>query len=144
MADLLAHVEQARHNETCANLILATDVNARDWAITAAFYSAVHLVEAGFTTMHNIGHSEMAADRGKRGLHKYREDKMLGVSRPAYDSYRKLSNASYNVRYLPSTAPGGSLFALLYYKEPEVRKMLEVYLPTVRSELERALGVRLS
>ena len=144
MADLVAHIQQARHNEDCASFLLANNQGARDWAITAAFYSAVHLVEACFSTVGTIGHSDHAQDtRGGEDPHEYRQRKVLELASSCYNSYRKLRLASYHVRYLPASAPGGSLFALHYYDIKAARYLVETDLPSIRAELERSFDVKL-
>ena len=61
----MSHIDQANHNEQCAQFLIDDSPQFRDWAITAAFYSAVHLAEASFSTRSDIGHSATAKDRGK-------------------------------------------------------------------------------
>jgi hypothetical protein len=144
MADLHTHVEQAAHNEKCARLILNTDADARDWAITATFYAALHLAEACFSQRSDILHTESAPDRGNMDQHKYREERIRRIAPNAYKSYRKLSEASYFVRYLPARAPEGSVFALLYYTKNDAWRMLDVDLQTVRDKMQSAFRVPLS
>lgn len=145
MADLLEHLNQANHNEQCANEILAQIPDFRDWAITSAFYSAVHLAEAVFTSIPEIGHSEVAQDRAtNEEKHRYRSRKVREIARPAYTNYRKLQEASQNVRYLAQAVSGGQKFSLAYYSQPDVIDMVQAELPQIRSELQSATGVNLS
>lgn len=144
MADLVDHVRQAAHNEACAKFLLHDKPEYRDWAITAAFYSAVHLVEACFSTMQEIGHTETADDRADdEGKHQFRERKVRELARGAHKSYRKLREASYNVRYIPKVAAGGGQVALDYYDEQAARLFIERDLSTIRMELQSAFGIRL-
>jgi hypothetical protein len=143
MADLVAHVQQASHNERCANYLLATAPDARDWAITAAFYAAVHLLEACFTSV-PVGHTESAPDRGDEDPHTYRSRKVRELAGSAYVSYKKLLNASYHVRYLPATAPGGSRFALEYYDISAARTLVQSSLAEVRAQLQQSFDLDLS
>jgi hypothetical protein len=138
---LVTHISQANHNEDCANLLLSTAPRYRDWAITAAFYAAVHLAEAAFSTRRDVGHTETALDRKDREKHQYRQDKIRELARPAYASYRKLYNASSVVRYL---VVGDDKLARDYYSSEDARRLVTVHLPTVRQELENAFGIRLS
>jgi len=142
MADLPDHCHQAIHNEKCAKLILATDGHARDWSITAAFYSAIHLVEAAFTTKPDIGHSE-AADRGGLSPHDYRQKMVFELAPPAFESYRKLREVSRTVRYLSAPSQYGGVPALEYVTEADARDLIGKKLSTVRDELEKAFGVNL-
>jgi hypothetical protein len=143
VADLISHIDQAKHNEKCANLLLNNAPEFRDWAITAAFYAAVHLVEACFSSRSDIGHTEKAPDRGKTQEHVYRLNKVkaLAGSR-AFRSYQKLFNASLDVRYLTKSSRG-RLTAVDYYDDAAVRSLVQVTLPEVRTELEEAFGLNL-
>ncbi len=133
MASLVEHVAQAKHNLLCATKSLQ-DGECRDWTITAAFYSAVHFAEAGFTSI-DVGHSESNrpqneehhAYRGRLVREKYGDT--------CYRSYRKLQEASYNVRYLAlwSSRPG---VGLDYYSQADARKFVEQELPLIRREIQ--------
>lgn len=50
------HIDQAKHNQKAAKKL--SDINFFDWAITAAFYSALHFLEAAFIKDPKLGHSE--------------------------------------------------------------------------------------
>jgi hypothetical protein len=143
VADLIDHIHQAQHNEECANFLIRDKPNYRDWAITAAFYAAVHLVEACFTSRGDIGHTEMAQDRGNKEMHQYREDKVRELARPAYNSYRKLREASRFVRYIAKDK-AGHRFALDYYDKNAAHKLITIDLPNIRTELAKAFGINLS
>jgi len=138
VADLISHIEQAKHNEKCAVFLIDTAPKYRDWAITAAFYAAVHLVEACFTTQKAIGHTESAPDRGNQEKHSYRIKKIRHLAPDAYKSYKRLFDASYNVRYLNNSGSHGLTSAAQYYSEATVRKLVKEHLSVVRTELEKA------
>lgn len=136
MADFIAHITQAKHNERCANYLLENAPEFGDWAITAAFYAAVHLVEACFTSQRDIGHTETALDRAQdEEKHRYRARKVKELARGAYDSYKGLYEASSNVRYL--TKP------IEYYDQEAARKFVRKHLLNVRTELEKAFELNL-
>ena len=140
MADLVDHVAQAKHNLDCATQFIR-DTQCRDWAITAAFYSAVHFAEAGFTST-NIGHSDAKRPQDEEP-HAYRERLVREkYGDTCYRSYRKLRVASYNVRYLADwrsrTGTG-----LDYYSQTDAEKFLTVELPQVRQEIQWTIGVNL-
>lgn len=143
MADLISHINQANHNENCANFLIDTAPQFRDWAITAAFYAAVHLAEACFTTQRDIGHTESAPDRGDVEKHTYRREKVRLLARGAYGSYKRLFDASFAVRYLERSGSGIHTSAAQYYNVPAVRKLVKEHLPVVRTELEKSLNVNL-
>jgi hypothetical protein len=144
VAEFDAHVAQARHNEECAKAIMETNANARDWAITAAFYAAVHLAEACFATRSDIGHTESAQDRAGQEMHRYRRTKIFRIAPNAYRSYDKLLTASQNVRYLLNNVRGAGPPSLRYYDEAAARKMLDDILPDFRKELVSAFKAPLS
>jgi hypothetical protein len=134
--DLPAHVAQAKHNEQCANFLLIQEhARYRDWAITAAFYAAVHLAEACFTTIPKTARTGSAADLADEGKHTYRQRKIKELAFPAWRSYRKLQDASYNLRYLARSDWRA------YYNAEAARLLIQDHLPRVRFELERAFGV---
>jgi len=130
MADLLDHVKQANHNEQCAKLILKTSTLYRDWAITSAFYTAVHLAEACFTTRHDIKPPQGS------DLHKFRSDTIRKEAPRAFPIYRELRDACWNVRYLTGKQPWST-----YYKASDVQDMVDDKLPKLRTELAKAFGI---
>lgn len=143
MGDLLAHIYQAHHNEHCASFLIGNKPEYRDWAITATFYSAVHLVEACFTTESSIQHTETASDRGKgEEKHSYRARKVRELAKPAYQDYRKLMEASQDVRYLSSQHPLATTSAD-YYSHDTVKDMVESVLPRIRQQLQIAFKAKL-
>jgi len=144
VADRDSHINQAKHNKACANLLLEKSPEYRDWAITAAFYAAVHLAEACFTSHDSILHTDTASDRGeKEGMHGYRARKVRELAPDAYVSYRKLREASSNVRYLTKLGSGGKQIAVDYYDESAARILIQGDLQKILTELEKAFGVNL-
>ncbi len=138
MPDVLDHIAQANHNRQCAGEFLA---RYRDWAITATFYAAVHLVEAGLTAT-DIGHSDSRRPEGEMP-HDYRERLVRErFGDTCYKCYRKLRTASYNVRYLvlSQNKPG---VALDYYSQDSAKGFLEKELPQIRREIEKVTGINL-
>lgn len=97
MAQRAAHLEQARENRRVAELALSTwpdDPTVRQWAVTMAFYCAVHCVEA------------YLADRGQHSLNHRHRDQLLselaiGFPADARDAYEQLKQWSEGARYLP-------------------------------------------
>jgi hypothetical protein len=142
MADFIDHLNQAKHNLGCATKFL-NDCQCRDWAITAAFYSALHFVEAGFTTITDIVHSDLKRPEDENA-HSFRtrmvKDK---YGKECWMSYRKLFNASYNVRYL---ALSGSQVgnALSYYDHEDVIDFINKDVTKVRQEVQSHSGLNLS
>jgi hypothetical protein len=110
------HLHQARANRSFAAHLLesqADDVTALQWAVTAAFYSAVHCMESYFITrgLAHQTHTDRAqamTDIGNR------------VPGTVYFAYRELRRRSEGGRYY-----------LRHFTRREVREMLEAYLPVV-------------
>lgn len=112
MADKAVHLAQAKHNEQLAGKLLE-DPPFQDWAITAAFYSAVHYIE-GFLFDRPEQHTETSIpvrDDGEfaHTAHVWREklvERRLG--RAAHKAFRTLHVASEQARYLSLHAAHGS------------------------------------
>ena len=141
MANLPDHVAQAKHNLDCAEKFLQGG-GCDDWAITAAFYSAVHFAEAGFA-MTEIEHTESSCPDGEEP-HAYRARAIkenFGV--PCWKSYRKLREASFNVRYLALWKSGRIGTALGYYSPNDASQFVKQDLLTVRREIQKS-GVNLN
>jgi hypothetical protein len=144
MANFIDHVNQAKHNLHCANKFF-TGINCRDWAITAAFYSAVHFAEAGFDTIDDIQHSEKKkpADETHHAFRTRVVKEEFG--RQCWESYRKLSEASHNVRYLGlwlQSDREGTAFS--YYSQSDVKQFIKKDLEKVRTEIQTKTGFNLS
>ena len=141
MADFIDHVGQAKHNLSCAKKFL-DDNRCRDWAITAAFYSALHFVEAGFTIT-NIIHTDLNRPQNE-SPHTFRMREIKNeFGKKCWFSYRKLFDASYNVRYLALwNSKTGE--ALSYYSQNDVKSFIENELGVIRREIQTISGLDLS
>lgn len=143
MPDLIAHVQQAHHNLHCAAEILK-DPSCRDWAITAAFYAAIHFVEAGLTSYPSTELKDLIGDDG---YHNQRQELVrVKFTQECYRNYRKLREASQNVRYLVNwggrkSSTGTSLG---YYSLDDATKMVSEYVSTIKNEIEKETGIDLS
>lgn len=139
MPDLVTHVNQAIHNRKCADILLSEhSANYRDWAITAAFYAAVHYAEGSFTTDSAIKNY----DQDKERRHQFRIEtirKRVGNGSQCWRSYRKLYEASRTVRYLTASMKQ----AVDYYSTDEADKLVQIHLENVREGLEKAFKVNL-
>ena len=127
MADFIDHVQQAKHNLSCANTFLNLGT-CRDWAITAAFYSAVHFVEAGFSTIPHIRHTSSHATRNSECQLTFGN---------CYRQYRKLFNASIIARYLQ----GANSVAGGYYTQQAASDFINQDLPHIRNVIEQQLNI---
>ena len=95
------HLKQAQHNEAyLASFDLAKSPYL-DWAVTAAFYSALHYLRAlmakyGYTNVSSYGDMDKAFDRLA----------VLKQNPAVHDSYRQLKDDSRDARY-NMWKPGG-------------------------------------
>ena len=90
MPDKIEHLEIARQNEHFVQSLDLSSGVARGWASTAAFYAALHYVEAFFAT------------RGTHFSHHRSRDNNLVLhseTRSIYDQYCELKNISSRARY---------------------------------------------
>jgi len=141
MADLIDHIKQAKHNAACAAKLLGEKVY-RDWAITATFYAAIHFAEAGFAAT-DVGHSENKGSQAE-SPHDVREELIRdNFGNVCWRSYRKLREASRNVRYLPNwqTKTGT---ALDYYQHADAERFLNTELPRIKEEIQKTTSVNLT
>lgn len=88
MASSERHIEQARHNESVAQLL--ANAQAFDWAVTVLFYSALHKVQA-----YLVGAGSVTKSHGQREVQMLRRSELL----PIIDSYELLRRHSENARY---------------------------------------------
>lgn len=104
MADFNVHVQQADHNKAVSVHLLGQE-SFHDWAITAAFYSAIHYFEAWIFNRPEK-HCEENVPVNEKGearftVHAWREKLVFGgLSKEAFRAYRQLREASETARYL--------------------------------------------
>ena len=113
------HVRAARANEELARHLLSTSWN--NWATVAAFYSALHWVDAFLASRLN----HHPAD------HRVREQLVATTAdlRPIYGHYRALFRRCNQVRYELRTFTAADMAALIQHE-----------LDPVRDQLQRLLG----
>ncbi|MBK8030904.1 MAG: hypothetical protein IPK17_15705 [Chloroflexi bacterium] len=138
MVDKTSHIAQAHHNQDFADFVLNQTPVHRDWAITAAFYAAVHFTEACFAAVPSIQHTETAPDRGKLDKHAYRQEKIRKLAPSAYKNYRKLREASQDLRYLDPTKTLST-----YYTGTVAEDYVRVILPQFRTLMETSFKTKL-
>lgn len=96
MGDQARHLEQARANRDHAEFLVAqrpSDPTAMQWAVTAAFYCAVHCIEAHLATFGVDSRSH--ADRGY-----HMSVLAYGIPDVVADAYAALKRRSMGARYL--------------------------------------------
>lgn len=117
MAVAKVHLAQAKHNEDVADLLVEAG-STHDWAITAAYYAAIHYVESwlyDFMKPEDKKHTETSVPlrenkEPKHSMHNWRqiivED---NLAEETAQSLRKLKITSDQARYLciQRKGPGG-------------------------------------
>lgn len=135
MSSKLVHLAQADHNHKASRELVNTDFY--DWACTAAFYTAIHYIEAKFTENPKILHTKDQYNKikyngGTRGEHAFREELISGsFSEDLYSRFRNLREMSENARYLEK---GDNISTVLIKKE-EVESCLQKDLEEIKKEL---------
>jgi hypothetical protein len=137
MANYRNHLRQARHNEAfAAQLAADKSLPYFDWLITVCFYAAVHYAEALFYFQPEIQHTESACPVDEE-RHAYRARMLRRTAgEQCYRSYRKLRDASYNVRYLGLAMQRPNDIAVHYYTLADAQRMFSDALANVRIAVE--------
>jgi len=118
MPDAASHLRQARENLEHAEWILVmrpTDDTALRWAVTAAFYCALHCM-----TAHLVGRG--VSVRKHEDRERELRSRRNGVPFPVFDAYRQLKRRSVVGRYM-----------LQIFTPPQVRALFDGPLATVTS-----------
>jgi len=134
MADYIDHIRQAEHNEALGELLVANP-QFRDWLITVAFYAAIHYVEADFTKDSSIQHTERSKPKDV-SAHVWREQLVeQRYSKDCFKSYRKLREASQDVRYLVRAIRRGQTgIAPAYYSQEDAERFFRHHLEVVKAD----------
>lgn len=132
MADLLAHVEQSKHNKRIANALLKDPI-CRDWAVTAAFYSALHRAQAGFVFLSE----KLPEDQtGGGNVHTRRQNMVRRCfGNTCFLKYRLLRETSNNVRYIPGYNGSTNPPSHCYVDHATAQVMLDQDLQTIYNEI---------
>lgn len=94
MPSAAEHLGQAKHNETFLSTLDLSSTPFLDWAVTIAFYAAVHYIRC------------LAAQEGFASVHTYDQEtflfsalKPLKLRGDLYNDYRQLKDDSRSSRY---------------------------------------------
>jgi hypothetical protein len=94
MPSVYQHLRQAVHNERFFGSVKALQPDSTDWAVTALFYTTLHLVTA---VLHRLGCSD--ADVNRHAKRKNELAHKLPNEGQLYDDYRDLQDDSEGARY---------------------------------------------
>lgn len=140
------HLEQAIHNQKLAEKLLRTltsqkpkTIEYKDWAITIAFYSAVHLVEAYLDKTKGL-HTDEEASKEEMTAHSYRVH-FVGkeFNKQIYTAFKTLFNYSLTMRYLQKSdrvVTRGRWLA-----DIDVTNLVTIELRYLRNEIERKISL---
>ena len=150
LSDRIAHIRQAQHNEELAKKLVEDGYQFKDWAVTAAFYAALHYFEARlhqeppFTypgISGRIFHSESSiptydnSARYRYSNHGWREQLIRrNCDRATVTAYRELRDASQIARYHEGVV--ASTTAHEHYSNQEVERLITTLLERVKVGLE--------
>jgi len=90
MSGFAKHQNQAQRNERFFRALDKTASIEREWIVTAAFYAALHWVEAYFDNQYALHFSE----------HTARNNAVVRIGLPIATDYLEMHRASHNARYL--------------------------------------------
>lgn len=127
LAEHVLHWAQGEHNNTfAAELVSEEQVKFKDWAIIAAFYAAVHYVEAARDKKFH----QHSYDHGMRS-----EFVSQNFAKNVEAAYRKLYQQSLLLRYLSyeskkAQTPGGD-----FYDDETVKKFVNRDLNTIKTSM---------
>jgi hypothetical protein len=110
------HRTKAERNEQFAESLDKSDPIRENWAVVAAFYSALHYVEQFF-----VKHGKPCAN------HEERNDQFKGDARikRAYPSYKYLSDLSHDARYRCGPLPDRVFETLAKPRLIDVKKQID-------------------
>ena len=150
MSDRIAHIRQAQHDEDLAKKLVENGYQFKDWAVTAAFYAAVHYFEARlhqepqFTCpgiSSRIFHTESSiptygnSTRYRYSHHGWREQLIRrNCDRATVTAYRELRNASQIARYHEGVVVSST--AHEHYSNQAVDRLVSILLERVKVGLE--------
>jgi hypothetical protein len=131
----VAHLWQAGRNERLARQLLS-ELGYKEWAVAVTFYSALHYVEAAFSGIANIRHSETSMPLGwKKSIHAWREDLIFQNFAGIRNEYRKLSNSSMIARYLSSGGTAIGQPVEDFFSDDDVGKFIDRDLDKIKREM---------
>ncbi|MFH0986117.1 MAG: hypothetical protein V1882_11420 [Candidatus Omnitrophota bacterium] len=142
MASSDAHLKQAEHNALTASRLLGIESH-HDWAIVAAFYSALQFFEWWLIGEPEV-HSEKSVPPDPKNpskpmysVHSHRQKIIQNrLSQKAFAAYTKLMAASTQVRYLSYQGQVLDKTAHEFFPVSGTRRLLENDLAAFKKEME--------
>ena len=140
MPDCISHLNQAKHNQACAQHLLQRST-WRDWAITAAFYAAVHFTQAAFLAENEPMPIRVDDGESQHAIQLKHVRKLFGDN--SYRYYDKLSKASDRVRYLRRYNGADDIPSISYYTPEDARRFVTQDLENLFKEIDNRTSVNL-
>lgn len=149
MSSRAVHLRQARHNEGLAKEFVRSGYRYRDWAITAAFYAALHYFEArlhdeppfthplvNIRIFHTEGITDAPDTRGNYSPHRWRHELLeSNCAAATAEAYRRLRAASELARYHHRSGREMLTTAHDYFSNATVDQCLDDFLEIVKAGL---------
>jgi hypothetical protein len=104
MADVQSHINQAKKNLAILSVLNKGANDAWDWQVTAAYYVAVHVMNAHIAKVANLHYS--THDKLKNALYKPMSPARIDTG--VYVDYGILENQSRRARYLCNDTNAGT------------------------------------
>lgn len=118
MPSFAKHQNQARRNERFFRALDKTVSIDREWIVTAAFYAALHWLEAYFDNQYTLHFS----------AHTTRNNAVMRIGLPIATDYLELYRASYNARYL-----------MYRFSQREVDELINISYTAVKNFVQNVL-----
>lgn len=134
MASYNMHWEQAEHNQELVNELVGQTrpIRYRDWAVTIAFYAAIHYVEALLDWGYQY-HTDQEPSR-RHGIRARKVEKVL-TEVPVGAEYRNLLNTSITLRYLFDKGRAIALPSARWITDKDVEKLAIVALEKIKNSV---------
>lgn len=138
MPTFIDHIYQYKHNQACARHLLE-HTPFLDWAVIAAFYSALHIVDAGLSNL-NITFNQGSGNQ--TSWHAWRVNTAQRTfGNACYRAYRELKIASERARYLSDQPKGcNSIPAIDRFNSTDFNDYVKINLQTVLDEVHKKCG----
>lgn len=136
MPDAAAHIALAQRNQLCLDYLRLRINDYPEWVVVAAFYKAVHLVEAVFASLPTPFHSTDHSDRRTKLFSDRRFENLR-------NHYRPIERASKVARYLSVDNVDYTSFAVFLPTSQVESQILNHRLRRVQAAAETLLGYQI-
>jgi hypothetical protein len=135
MSDKESHLAQAEKNQLTIDYLLGDSDKHPEWIATIAFYKAVHLVEALFSTEKKLQIKPHSNDHSSRLDTLKKNNRYLNI----FKHFRPLFNASIIARYLCDDKGSFCCFRDYYTIDDVKNKILNHHLKQIENTVAKML-----